>query len=55
MGLHSTDDRKETCQNCVYSKPAGYRQVICKKTNEWQAELHSCERFIKTKKNNKGE
>lgn len=46
MGLRSTDDREETCMNCVYAKPAGYRQIICKKNNEWHSELYSCRRFI---------
>lgn len=35
---------QKQCKNCVFGKPAGYRQVICKKTNTFQAELYSCKR-----------
>lgn len=45
MGLRSTDDRKETCQNCRFAKPVGYRQIVCTKTNQWYPELHSCDYF----------
>lgn len=42
MGLRSTDDREETCQNCDFSKPVGYRQILCKKDGKWHPELYSC-------------
>ena len=41
----TVDENK--CKNCIYAKPAGYRQVICKKTNTWQVELYSCPWFKK--------
>lgn len=45
MGLHSTDDREETCMNCRFAKPVLYEQIICGKTGEWEFELHSCKWF----------
>lgn len=42
MGLRSTDDSIETCQNCDFAKPVGYRQIICKRDGKWYSELHSC-------------
>lgn len=46
MGLRSTDDREETCQNCYFSKPVGYRQIICRKDGKWHPELYSCEGLL---------
>ena len=36
---------EKICKTCRYGKDMGYRQVICNKTNEWQSELYSCERW----------
>ena len=30
------------CKNCQFGKPAGYRQVICQKKNQFEPELSSC-------------
>ena len=30
------------CKNCEFGKDVGYRQVNCKKTNDFQPELYSC-------------
>lgn len=36
---------ERNCQACRYSKPAGYRQVICGKDNKFHVELYSCPYF----------
>ena len=33
---------EKCCENCLYAKDMGYRQVICKKTNQWQPYLYCC-------------
>ena len=40
-----SEQRCDICKNCVYSKPAGYRQVICKKTSAFKVEAESCKWF----------
>lgn len=45
MGLRSTDDRVETCQNCDFAKPAFYEQIICGKDGKWYPQLYSCPRI----------
>lgn len=39
-------DGKSCCKNCEFGKDVGYRQVLCKKSNEFQPELYSCPRFV---------
>lgn len=40
-----SEQKRDICKNCAYAKPAGYRQVICKKTDTFQVEVYSCSRF----------
>ena len=34
---------EKCCENCLYSRDMGYRQVICGKTNKWQPYLYCCD------------
>lgn len=37
---------EKRCKTCHFGKPAGYRQVICKKRNSFQSELYSCDHYV---------
>lgn len=36
---------EKTCKTCRYGYDAGYRQVVCDKTNQWESENFTCERW----------
>lgn len=45
-------EEKLCCKDCQFGKDVGYRQILCKKTNEFQPELHSC-KYVKPKEDSR--